>query len=491
MYPFKDKSIPENIGIILTLRDGRTKEHTFGQRFRWKKEDNLRWSQKYKNILGQAVHVTLVQHNGFDATEVIVSITNGIPNQGVTYFTNLNIRVDEEVYELNGKHIIRPRGIIAKRFVVGPDAEKVKTYQHIPEGWVPYWLPKQAENSVENFSARTEDNYGPYKPFWNNFHKLADSHGGAGIAPYSDWVKCQAGYELRSLEFYGEVCRSPIACLKEKNGKPLFIDAVYWLGRTPEHELAEFDDWPDDWCEYAQWLMSYRAHDHTHLWRMIRAAWQLAPYDPFARMFLQWAWHDCKMNLEGEAGDKQESKLYWSLKKKVANTRKGVGAWWADRGFYHIIRCFLSVSPYISKREVQKWHQMFRRSLMHVATPQGVCMATFDTDDDAKQRLGNLPLARGFQVQLLASVYGELELHDLLYKLRESFPDGIPSWFETLNPNNKFEKEAYKPYTGLYKIGIYDYENFEDFVNANASRGINGSSQDFDCINPRSYWGLV
>jgi len=487
MFNFTDRTIP-NIRVFMRLRDGSEKEMSFSKRVRWTKEGHLKYTQKFTNFLNQALHITVTRHNGFDATEVVVSITNGFPNAGVTYFTNLGIVVDNSVYSLDGKHIIRPRGIIAKRFVVGPDAEKVKRYEHIPEGRHPEWLPDQASNAIDSYNSRTKDAHGPYKPFWNEFHALYDSHGGAGIAPFSNWVNCHAGHELRSLEMYGEVGRSPIACLKPKNGKPLFLDEPYWLGRTPENELKQFDDWPDNWCEYSQWLMGYQAHDHTHLWRMIRAAAQLAHYDPFARMFLQWVWHDCTLSLTPGKSDYLNNRYFWSLKNKIAMTEPHVGADWAGRGLYHVIRCFLVAEPYVSSRQAYRWREQFKRAIMHTITRQGVCYSEFPPED-IREKIGNVNASRGFQCQLLASVYEELGLDRALNALRKSFPENLPDWFETLNTNNKTEDSSYVPYVALYNDGIFGYDNFEEFDRAQVSRGVNGPSQDYDCT--RIDWDLV
>jgi hypothetical protein len=476
-----------DIKVSMELRDGSREEYVLSGGLHWRKERYLRWTQKYKRLLGQALHITLTQHNNFDATEVVVSIANGFRNKGTKYFTNLKIEVDGEVREYSGKHMIRPRGIIAERFVTGPDADQVRDYKHIPEEWVPEWLPHKAKVAIDKYHNRSEDSYGPYKPFWNKFHTLSDSHGGAGIAPFSDWTKCKEGYQLRSLEFYGEVCRSPIACLKPRNGKPLQLNEKYWLGRTYQHELPQFNSWPDNWCEYSEWLMHYQAHDYTHLWRMIRAAWQLAPYDPFARMFMKWVWNDCKMNLEGAAGNNDYNNLFWSLTKRMRSAEPNQGARWADRGFYHVIRCFLSVSPYIGRRERKKWRRLFIAAIRRVVTPDGVCLRDENVPQHIFEVMGDVPLTRGFQAQLLASVYEELGLDDILANFRNTFPIWVPDYSETLNHSNHNGHEMYRPYNGMYNIGIFGYDSFEHFNAANESRGVNGASQDYDCTNPKSY----
>tara|TARA_Y100000310_G_scaffold25756_1_gene24641 strand:- start:2591 stop:4093 length:1503 start_codon:yes stop_codon:yes gene_type:complete len=490
----------EQLQIIVNIisRKGRLDTFVLPQKLRWRKDSKMRWAEVH-DILNRSedknnLHVFLVKHKGFDATEIIVNLANGVANTGVCYFKTFSISVNgKEEIRYEGNHVIRPRGMFTHRFVIGPDAEIVREYKHIPTKKEPSWAPSKAEEEIRKYLERTEDSYGPYKPFWNKFHSLSDSHGGAGIAPYSKWFGSSNGYKLRALEFYGEVCRTPLACL-DINGMPKMEDEAYWLGRTPQHELPQYH-FPDDydgWSSYENWLKSYEAHDYTHLWRTIRAASELAPWNPFARKFLQWVWHDCKLWLLGEKGDQSNNTLFWSLQKLLNLTEPQKTAWWAGRGFYHVIRCFLVTKPYLPRREVAYFTNIFRKSLYHVANEYGICFGqTNGWNNDVRKHFGNATVSRGFETQLLASLYSELGVKSLLKKYQTTFPNEVPNWFESNNPSNTYGNEMYIPYQALYKLRVSGYSDAKALIKISGTRGVNGSSQDLDCHHPRSYYSAL
>ena len=480
--------------VNMTSREGHLDTFTLPRRLLWQEDFDMRWAEVHDILNKNNLHIFLIKHKGFDATEIIVNIANGVAGTGVCYFKSFNIYIDGEwKVSYEGNHVIRPRGMFAHRFVVGPDAEAVKEYEHIPTKKEPRWASSKAEKEVREYVEREEDFYGPYKPFWNKFHSLSDSHGGAGIAPYSKWLGSSNGYKLRALEFYGEVCRTPLACL-DKEGVPQRMDEEYWLGRTPENELPEyyFPEEYDDWCSYEDWLRRYEAHDYTHLWRTIRAASELAPWNPFARRFLQWVWHDCKLWLLGRKGDRSNNNLFWSIHKLVATTESKQTAWWAGRGFYHVIRCFLATKPYLSEREANYFTNTFKKALRHVANEQGVCFGkTSGWNEDVWKHFGDTTVSRGFETQLLASIYSELGVDDLLKKYQTTFPEEVPNWFESANPSNTYGEEMYVPYRALYKLRVSGYPDAKTLIEASEYRGINGASQDLDCHHPRAYYSAL
>jgi hypothetical protein len=185
--------------------------------------------------------------------------------------------------------------------------------------------------------------------------------------------------------------------------------------------------------------------------------------------------------LLGRKGDSDANDLFWSLSKLIKTTPANQGAKWADRGFYHVIRCFLAVEPYLAPRERRTWRLRFITAIRHVVTKDGVCLRNDNPPNHVVKIMGNVPVTRGFQAQLLASVYKELGLNDILEKFRETFPEWVPDYSETLNHTHHNGEEMYRPYNGLYNIGIFGYDNFEEFDQAQKGRGINGASQDYDC----------
>lgn len=481
------------LSVDFVLKDGSGDSFTLPKsphKLNWISEPDIRWAEVHDLLSGNNLHVYLIHHDGFDATEVIVNISNGVANNGVCYFRSLTIIVDDQKVTYNGEHVIRPRGMFAHRFVVGPDAEAIREYKHLYKRRQPTWAPAKAKKDINKYLSREKDSFGPYKPFWNNFHSLSDSHGGAGIAPYSNWLGSSEGYKLRALEFYGEVCRTPIACFS-KEGIPKRLDEKYWLGRTPKDELPQYN-FPNDytgWCPYEDWLLKYEAHDYTHLWRTIRAASELAPRNPFARRFLQWVWHDCKLWLQGNVGDQTNNSLFWSLDKLIKTTEPNQTAWWAGRGYYHVIRCFLATRAYLPRREVNYYNNLFSESLLYVANDYGVCFGkTSGWNQGVWNYFGNVQVSRGFETQLLATVYAPLGLSTLLNKYQNTFPEEVPNWFEANDPSNGYKEEMYRPYRALYKMRISGYPDAAALIKASESRGINGASQDLDCHQPRSYY---
>ncbi len=485
------KEMKENIEISLKVRGGMETKIPVPQNLKWNNEGHLRYAEYCENILGNIVDVFLVRHTGFEALEVIVNLCNGVVNHGISYFTKFEVKVDDQVQTYSGRHVIRPRGMFAVRMVTGPDASRVEQYQHIPEKKEPSWAKTQALGQIVNYLERDEDSFGPYKPFWNKFHSLSDSHGGAGISPYSNWLGSHAGYQLRALEFYGEVCRSPIACLNAR-GETLRLNEEYWLGRTPQHELPQFnyrDDY-DGWCDYEDWLLRYEAHDYTHLSRMIRAASELAHWNPFARKFLLWVWNDCTMWLLGNKGNMSTNPLFWSLSKLARSTKPNQTAPWAGRGIYHVIRCFLMVKKYLTVREQNYFTNLFSKTLLHVSNEYGVCHGTDSAGawgQDVWNHFGDTFVARGFETQLLASIYEPLGVPELLDKYLTTFPEEVPNWFEANNPTNTFGGELYPPYRALYAERVSGYPDAETLLRVCEGREINGSSQDLDCHKPESY----
>jgi hypothetical protein len=480
-----------NIEISLTVRGGMESRISVPQNLKWIDEGHLRYIEYCENLLGSLVHVFMIRHTGFDATEVIVNLSNGVVENGIIYFTDYMVKVDDQMERYTGRHVIRPRGMFADRFVVGPDAEKVRNYQHIPTKKEPSWASSQAHDLIVQYRDRREDSYGPYKPFWNKFHSLSDSHGGAGVSPYSNWLGSPLGYQLRALEFYGEVCRSPLACMNSR-GQTLRLDEQYWLGRTPQHELPQFNyrDEYDGWCPYEEWLLRYEAHDYTHLWRTIRAASELAHWNPFARKFLLWVWNDCTMWLLGKEGNTSTNSLFWSLMKLARTTAPNQTASWGGRGLYHVIRCFLTVKQYLSVREQNYFTNQFQKTLRHIANEYGVCHGTKSAGAWGQavwDHFGDTEVARGFETQLLASVYEPLGLMDLLDKYNTTFPEEVPNWFEANNPVNNYGGELYPPYRALYVNRVSGYPSAEKLVEMSAGRNINGSSQDLDCHMNTAY----
>lgn len=477
-----------NIEISLTLRNGMESRISVPN-LKWNNEGHLRYAEYKENLLGNIVHVFLIRHSGYDATEVITNLCNGVDDNGVVYFTDYMVKVDKQVKRYTGRHVIRPRGMFAERFVVGPDANQVIQYHHIPTKKEPSWAANRAYDEIVKYNDRQEDSFGPYKPFWNKFHSLSDSHGGAGIAPHSNWLGSHLGYQLRALEFYGEVCRSPIACLNAR-GEAVRLDEQYWLGRTPQHELPQYNyrDEYDGWCPYEDWLLRYEAHDYTHLWRMIRAASELAHWNPFARLFLKWAWNDCTMWLIGKEGNKSSNRLFWSLTKLARTVKPHQTAWWAGRGLYHVIRCFLTAKPYLSIREQNYYTDLFRKSLRHACNEYGVCQGgNKGWGSDVWDHFGDTLVARGFEVQLLATVYEELGLDDLMERFNKTFPTTVPNWFEANNPTNGYGGELYPPYQALYVTRVSGYKDANQLIAFSEGRGINGSSQDLDCHREAAY----
>ena len=143
--------------------------------------------------------------------------------------------------------------------------------------------------------------------------------------------------------------------------------------------------------------------------------------------------------------------------------------------------------PSATRREVRKWKRLFISVIRRLVTPDGVCHSHPEVPTHILPLTGDVPLTRGFQAQLLASVYEELGLHQELENFRATFPVWVPNHSETLNHSNHDGNEMYRPYNGLYSIGIFGYDNFEHFDAAQQGRRINGASQDYDCIDPRSY----
>ena len=95
-----------NIEISLTVRGGMESRISVPQNLKWIDEGHLRYIEYCENLLGSLVHVFMIRHTGFDATEVIVNLSNGVVENGIIYFTDYMVKVDDQMERYTGRHVI-------------------------------------------------------------------------------------------------------------------------------------------------------------------------------------------------------------------------------------------------------------------------------------------------------------------------------------------------------------------------------------------------
>lgn len=410
------------VRVRLLDREEQLEQRLLGPPQTWVEEDRWRWSEERVLLAGVALLVWREQFDRADATRVTVALVNGVPGRGTAYFRGLQVEVEgKPVWRLEGQHCIVPRGILARRAFHGPDAARLMSWAMIRDrlpGWTPAWAGARCAEDLARLRTMQSGEHavGPYRigdPIVRESSSLGGSHGGWKVAPYgggslSWYAGAIEGWQLAEEQFLRTMARSPIAILSPTDLQPYNPRVEYWLGRTIPHELPGFRDAPDDWCEYGQFLFRFRPHSYSHLWRQVRDAAQLARYDAAARWFLLTSWHDCTLWLEsGGAGS--DNHLFWPLEKLVATTPPGQGAGWANRGFAHVVRCFLEAEPYLPQEQALSWRERLVGALRHVIVP-GTGVAHANPRPDDLDPSIEPPTARAREVDLLGASFLPLGL---------------------------------------------------------------------------------
>ncbi len=476
--------------------------------------------------------VWLEQFEGLEATRVTFGAINGLEGAGPRYFERLAVHVDSApLEELEGRHVILPRGALLRRTSVGRDAARLRSWTFVDDDLpVPDWAPAAAAADTaartalpfRDMGGRPVD-LGPYNFFWPN-KSLEDSHGGWGIGPYhggpEDWLRCPEGRRNREAEALLDFQR-PIWML-DWELRPLVLEVPYWMGRTLQHDPPGYRyALEDDWCPYAERLARYRFADHTHLSRGTAGAAAIAPWDAFAADCLRMVWADFRTansltRVVGEGPDGepllhpgalQPNPLLWPLWKKVeeANGPTGSGG---DRGLAHWLRLARWCRPYVPEAERLPHEEALRALVRGLADAYGVTHGA-PAPTWPREPGGRLsaplepPYCLAFHQQLVAyecQRFGGLEdigeravrfltpRPPYVFEVRPGEPgDTVLDRRHSADERQEDPMWAYEGYGNMTHDELLGWKGPAEFLAAMRPRGVNGSSQDLD-QTPRHLW---
>jgi hypothetical protein len=279
-----------------------------------------------------SVRLFLHEYEGIDACVVDVLFENGFAGVGPIYMRNLQVsffemqgsnRVPYEIggalpvecepgggntFALTKDTLVLPRGVLAYRFFLGPEAERLAAGEQYADvtnrpkdEYIPncQWFAQKAVDGLNSNKAGAlvlGDSYALNDPAVNGDGSLNGSHGAWKLNPYffggfGSWQSCTIqGYAWAQWEMFATMHRSPILALTG-DGQHMNLEVPYWLGRTAVHELPGYkrgEDWNfNGTVEFDEDLYDRRAHDYTHLHRQDSAAAMLyLADDPVAQYWM-------------------------------------------------------------------------------------------------------------------------------------------------------------------------------------------------------------
>ena len=496
----------------------------------WTEADGRRSTRLTHRHDEVAFMVWLEQIEGVDATRVTVGAINGFQNAGPRYFKRYAIEIDGVLREeINGRHVILPRGALLRRFFSGPEQRIVSEWRYVRDDRPsPSWAtPLAARDTAKRLAFPFRDlsgrpvDLGPYNFFWNN-KSLSDSHGGWGIGPFhggpDDWLTSSTGRKNRATEMLLAFQR-PIWLLAD-DFSALVLQVPYWMGRTDLHELPGYHYELDNWCPYAERLSKYKFADYTHLSRGTAGAAAVAPWDRFAvdcllAVFADFETSESLVRVVGEdaqgyerlhPGVLQVNSLLYPLWKKIdlAKGPSGTG----DRGLAHWLRLVRWCRPYLPPEKSETYDNALRKLVRGLADAYGVTLGR-GSPKWASDPEGELtvpmedPFCLTFQQQLVA--YECLRFGGLdsiakkcfrfltpqppeVFEVRAGQPgDTVLDRNHSADVRQKKPRWAYAAYGHFTHNRLIGYQSISAFLSKMESQGVNGSSQDMD-NTPREIW---
>jgi hypothetical protein len=414
---------------------------------------------------------------GVKASRATVTLVNSVKGAGPFYYEYMEI-----LYNGNNMHpslsnkngVVLPGGIMPIRRVYGEEDQKLLSYGHKSFPRKESWIEEKCKKAMSSFPTVT---IGPWMLGFNGTSgdsSLNGSHGGYAVGPFQGGPNCwtrenPAAWMYKELEMLTVAARCPIA-KTDTLGNPIVDPASGWMGRTWAHEKegwqyhpvlkakhkTSYKQWGDGdlykidgngeflkqtivingkerqvkiqvpsewyWCDYEKHLFHYRAIDHTHYHRQIRAAAMLAEQDAFARWFLRMCWNDVANWLGSEGGIGELR----NLPQMIEDTEAHKGAGWGGRGWAHILRSFLYAEPYLTPAEKtvpdsldamleefglnSDWFGALRFATQYIATINGIC---HNKGGDKFPGTKNGEFARGREVDLMGPNFRKFNLPDL------------------------------------------------------------------------------
>ena len=425
-----------------------------------------------------------------NAWMVTVAAINGHKGRGVVYFERLQISTPgRQLLNLRGRHVILPRGAILRRYWLGPDAEAMESWDWVEDPRpFPSWAPERSLAALDKDAAQV----GPYRFHWP-YKSLDNSHGGQGVAPFhggpEDWNTSPEGRRLREKELLAAYQR-PIWLLGPTPAEP------YWMGRTMAHRLQGYDADPDGWCPYAQALNEWRPADHTHLSRTTAGAAALAKWDPFARDCLLMSWKDFKAANSLTRPKVSSQKLLWPLWAKV-EVAAGPLNTEGDRGLGHWLRLMRWVRPYVDAAELDPYQEAYRTWVGKLGNQYGVTRITGPPSHTNPPAPGVVPpYVQAFHAQLNLYEFQRFGGLDDQAERLANYLTPLPAWYfeardgpagATALDHGQSAGSGYPAYGTMTHGVLQGYNSPAHLLEASESRGVNGASQDLDCI-PRAIW---
>jgi hypothetical protein len=425
---------------------------------------------------------------GINARMITVAAINGYAGRGWAYFEQLQIRAGDQVLEnLTGRHAIAPRGAILRRFFLGPEAEKLRSWDWVNDPRpAPTWAAAQATQALGQYRGQV----GPYKFQWA-YKSLSNSHGGQGVAPFhggpEDWLTNGPGRRLREQEMLAAYQR-PIWILGPTPEEP------YWMGRTMAHRLKGFNADPDGWCTYAGELNTWRPADHTHLSRTTGGAGALAKWDPFARACLLASWKDFKAANSLTRPKESSQHLLWPLWAKVEAAAGPLNSE-GDRGLAHWLRLMRWCRPYVDAAEIEPYQTAYREWAARMGNQYGLTRTSTPTPSGVLPPV-DAPYVQAFHPQLVQYEMAEFGgMGEQAARIAKHLTPQPPWYFEARDGNRNdttadrdgSTKPGYAPYAAMTHHLLRPAVPAKAFLESQEDRGINGSSQDLDCT-PRALW---
>ncbi|MCA8979727.1 MAG: hypothetical protein H6831_16465 [Planctomycetes bacterium] len=497
----------------------------------WIVDGERRHARLTERINNVAFIAWFEQQEGVDATRVTVAAINGFAYAGPRYFRTYKVHVGTRVLaDIEGQHVIVPRGALIRRTSVGPDEAVLRNWTYLDgDPPVPDWAPQGATLDTAwrtafpmvDLGLQPVD-LGPYVFFWKN-RGFEDSHGGWGIAPFhggpDDWLTCPEGRRNREAEMLLEFQR-PIWMLDD-DFEPLVLEVPYWMGRTELHQPPEFQYSVDGWCSYAAELKLYQFPDLTHLSRGTSGAAALARWDCFAVDCLKAVLQDFKMansltrvvglNPNGtprlHPGATQDNPLLFPLWKKL-EVADGPLSSGGDRGLAHSLRLLRWCRGHVPPERLRPHEEAMRRFARKLADEYGVTSAPSNPDWVALAGGGltkplRPPFTQAFHQQLVTYEFLEFGgLQDLGEASADFLTQAPPAYFElrrgeprdtVFDRNNSADEDQLTPYWSYVAYGNFTHDVLNGFPDAfhflagMATRGVNDGSQDLDST-PRHLW---
>jgi len=480
----------------------------------WEAREGRRFCKAAQTVEQTQFIVWFEQVEGLDATRVTVAAINGLYGVGPAYFEHYRVTVGHELLaDIRGRNVIPPRFAIFRRLSVGPDADVLGGWTYLPtDPALPQWAASKAAKDTAKRTAFPFQRHngkpvdiGPYNFFWPD-HSLSDSHGGYGVAPFhggpDDWLVCPEGRANREAEMLLDFQR-PIWMLNA-DYTPFSPFVSYWMGRTSAHEPPGYRYTVDDWCPYASELITYKFYDLSHLSRGTSGAAALAAYDIVGEACLEMVFTDFKTAYSldpNHPGKDQGNFLLFPLWKKIEVTNgPGNGG---DRSLAHLLRLLRWCRPYFDTEPYDVAMRAFTRKLSDAYGMTNAGSAPWAANPAVMSDPLTQPINYTFHQQLVLyeeSRFGGLD--DLVAKARRFLTKRPPAAFEvrsgdlqdtvfdrhnTATVSQDRPKWGYPCY-GQMTHGVWvGFDNAQQFAAAMEARGVNGSSQDYDCT-PRSLW---